>query len=274
MDSLFEEHFSVDDWLSVLDVTELEPIDPLRLVSYDTGDDQHLRNHLEHSEQFSGITYEAAHLSGCSLPKKSSQNPHTPIEDTDFLSRVIYGIRVDTLLECNGTCGANIQETVAHEIPSQGFLAFFEHKSPTVSHASSETGIDANRNEPCGSFNENEKIKQPSQFCHVCLRNAKNVKQVSCRQIEATGCRKVVCRKCFDQFGWDWQSAFVENSSWMCPHCRNQCPARATCNIYYRTNQREQKKKRKRRGSARNEEKPDEPTPVAKVPRALLPKLN
>lgn len=79
---------------------------------------------------------------------------------------------------------------------------------------------------------------QPSKFCHVCLRRAGRVTLLSCANALEGSCRKVVCKKCFETFSWDWEEAIQPNSRWSCTHCRQECPQRAQCHIYKRTNNR------------------------------------
>lgn len=61
---------------------------------------------------------------------------------------------------------------------------------------------------------------QPSRFCHICLRRAGRVTLLACGNALEGSCRKVVCEKCFENFGWDWAEALKPNSMWTCTHCR------------------------------------------------------
>lgn len=61
---------------------------------------------------------------------------------------------------------------------------------------------------------------QPSRFCHICLRRAGRVTLLACGNALEGSCRKVVCEKCFETFGWDWAAALKPNSMWTCTHCR------------------------------------------------------
>lgn len=63
---------------------------------------------------------------------------------------------------------------------------------------------------------------QPSRFCHICLRRAERVSLISCANLQTGACRKVVCEKCFDDFGWDWENAIRSDVSWACTHCREE----------------------------------------------------
>eukprot|EP00178_Gracilaria_changii_P015470 TRINITY_DN432_c0_g1_i2.p1 TRINITY_DN432_c0_g1~~TRINITY_DN432_c0_g1_i2.p1 ORF type:complete len:218 (+),score=29.50 TRINITY_DN432_c0_g1_i2:376-1029(+) len=63
------------------------------------------------------------------------------------------------------------------------------------------------------------KRAQASRFCHICLRRAEKVPMAACSRLQQHACRKVVCVRCFDTFGWDWHSATQRGSRWQCPHC-------------------------------------------------------
>lgn len=80
----------------------------------------------------------------------------------------------------------------------------------------------------------------PSRFCHVCSRTPKNVRLAVCCKIKEGICRKVICEKCFEEFGFgDFEAALeTGTSSWCCPHCSNNCPGRAQCRTYQRINDR------------------------------------
>lgn len=61
---------------------------------------------------------------------------------------------------------------------------------------------------------------QPSRFCHICLRRAERVALMACSRLRSGLCRKVVCEKCFAEFGYDWEAAASPRSGWTCTHCR------------------------------------------------------
>lgn len=97
----------------------------------------------------------------------------------------------------------------------------------------------------------------PSRFCHVCSRTPKNVRLAVCCKIKEGICRKVICEKCFEEFGFgDFEAALeTGTSSWCCPHCTDKCPGRAQCRTYQRINDRlrvnrlkQEKPKGRRRG--------------------------
>lgn len=62
--------------------------------------------------------------------------------------------------------------------------------------------------------------KVPSRFCHICLRRCDKVTMVVCYHITTGNCRKVTCKKCFEEQQWNWDSATGEKSKWVCSHCR------------------------------------------------------
>lgn len=80
----------------------------------------------------------------------------------------------------------------------------------------------------------------PSRFCHVCSRTPKSVRLAVCSKIKFGTCRKVICEKCFESYGYgDFESAKNTNETdWLCPHCDDSCPPRAQCRTYQRINDR------------------------------------
>jgi hypothetical protein len=64
------------------------------------------------------------------------------------------------------------------------------------------------------------------------------VNNICCANYYKGTCRKVVCEKCFKDYGWDWDAASKAPMEWACTHCSNVCPPRAQCAIYRRTNER------------------------------------
>lgn len=71
-------------------------------------------------------------------------------------------------------------------------------------------------NRPAGSTSV-----QPSRFCHICLRRAGRVALLACSNAKEGTCRKVICEKCFNCFGWSWDEASNPESNWTCTHCRD-----------------------------------------------------
>lgn len=63
-------------------------------------------------------------------------------------------------------------------------------------------------------------VNQPSRFCHICLRRAERVALMACGRFRSGLCRKVVCERCFAEFGYDWEQAVGAGSDWVCTHCR------------------------------------------------------
>ncbi|KAA8498578.1 hypothetical protein FVE85_6163 [Porphyridium purpureum] len=86
-----------------------------------------------------------------------------------------------------------------------------------------------------------------SRFCHICARSMDSVRAISCFNTLFGVCRKIICEKCFEQYGWDWEAASKPGARWSCAHCKGICPERAQCNTYKRTNQRRRLKGLERR---------------------------
>lgn len=66
--------------------------------------------------------------------------------------------------------------------------------------------------------------------CHICgspLFEAESfVRCANIRETLANGaplCTKVICRSCFQEYGWDFAAA-RRNDGWTCTHCREECP--------------------------------------------------
>lgn len=85
----------------------------------------------------------------------------------------------------------------------------------------------------------------PSRFCHLCSRTAPAVRHVVCGALAASAtCRKVVCNRCFSAAGpaglggLTFDTAVAAGNTWRCSHCVGNCPARAQCRNYTRTNER------------------------------------
>jgi hypothetical protein len=80
-------------------------------------------------------------------------------------------------------------------------------------------------------------------FIYVCCafsgsRTTRKVNNICCNNFKKGTCRKVICEKCFNDYGWDWARFTERPSEWICTHCRDCCPSRAQCAIYRRTNER------------------------------------
>ncbi|GAB0497610.1 hypothetical protein MMPV_008945 [Pyropia vietnamensis] len=85
----------------------------------------------------------------------------------------------------------------------------------------------------------------PSRFCHLCSRTAPAVRHVVCGALATSAtCRKVVCDRCFSTAGpvglggHTFDTAVAAGNAWRCSHCVGNCPARAQCRNYTRTNER------------------------------------
>lgn len=93
----------------------------------------------------------------------------------------------------------------------------------------------------------------PSEHCHVCCRPTRKLRFAICSNIKRSLCRKVICVKCFECFEWNWEHASMDDTTWICTHCRDDCPKRAQCFVYERINSR---RKKKNRESTERENKP------------------
>lgn len=85
----------------------------------------------------------------------------------------------------------------------------------------------------------------PSKHCHICTRAEGLHNLVVCGNIRRLECKKVICRKCFAEQGWNFHEAKSSSGAhtWVCSHCERSCPARAQCKTYKRVN--DQRKRRR-----------------------------
>lgn len=84
-----------------------------------------------------------------------------------------------------------------------------------------------------------------SSFCHICSRNIARHRAAKCSNNRKAGtCRKVICMRCVEQNGEDFESAEAIRDTWECFHCRQRCPLNAQCFTYTRTNQRLRKQRK------------------------------
>ncbi len=86
---------------------------------------------------------------------------------------------------------------------------------------------------------QREKVRKSyrsSRFCHICGRNAANIRTAPCGRVIGNRCRKIVCERCAHRHAWtDAPLHGIPTSSWICSHCRGVCPPKAQCNRYSRT---------------------------------------
>uniref|UniRef100_A0A7S1XF76 Zinc-finger domain-containing protein n=1 Tax=Compsopogon caeruleus TaxID=31354 RepID=A0A7S1XF76_9RHOD len=93
---------------------------------------------------------------------------------------------------------------------------------------------------PSGAAQRKQKMKrykslEPSRHCHVCSRPDDSVEVMVCSRLFQGICRKVVCEKCFERYEWDFEGSRA-NNDWLCTHCRGECPDKACCKKYEKTN--------------------------------------
>mmetsp|Transcript_8087 Transcript_8087/g.14647 ORF Transcript_8087/g.14647 Transcript_8087/m.14647 type:complete len:207 (-) Transcript_8087:973-1593(-) len=80
---------------------------------------------------------------------------------------------------------------------------------------------------------------KPSAHCHICTRSGSSTLPVLvCSGISKTKCRKIICKKCFESFHWNWEQANASPDTWICAHCNGMCPPHAQCHVYKKTNER------------------------------------
>jgi len=90
---------------------------------------------------------------------------------------------------------------------------------------------------------QESRTNPPSRFCHVCVRPAARFGFLMCMNIAVGTCRKVVCRRCFADYSWDWYAA-ANDAFWVCSHCSGTCPSpRASCFTYNKSNKRRNPRK-------------------------------
>jgi hypothetical protein len=79
-----------------------------------------------------------------------------------------------------------------------------------------------------------------SHHCHICARSGRVPNLLGCKNLSGQkGCRKVVCKKCYTNFGLgSWEGVTAPGYQWECIHCQGKCPEKAQCMIYAKTNAR------------------------------------
>lgn len=87
-------------------------------------------------------------------------------------------------------------------------------------------------------------------MCASGSRTTQKVSIISCKNFFLGTCRKVICEKCFMEYGWDWGAAIKRPYEWQCTHCQNICPSRAQCSVYRRTNERRREQQQRLRVAA------------------------
>lgn len=83
------------------------------------------------------------------------------------------------------------------------------------------------------------KSAAPSRFCHVCGRKAATTRVALCGRLVDGLCRKVVCERCINKYGWAKDAPVGKSTpdkNWSCPHCRGVCVPKASCSTYERIN--------------------------------------
>lgn len=78
-----------------------------------------------------------------------------------------------------------------------------------------------------------------SRFCHICARSGDGVPIFTCKNVEHAVCRKVICQRCIQKYGWETPA---DPTAFVCCHCKGECPEKAQCITYRKTNQRRRAK--------------------------------
>ncbi|PXF45286.1 hypothetical protein BWQ96_04927 [Gracilariopsis chorda] len=165
-----------------------------------------------------------------------------------------------------GTPSSQVEE--GHGTPSKG-------QAGPSSSARKARRVDGGISKAGGTGRRQEKRKPrtysqavPSQHCHICSRRpTTNAPHMVCGNLLQSRCRKTICTKCFERYNWDLEGARnAEAGTWVCTHCRGECPARAQCVIYNRTSDRRRMKlinHRKKRGAGNGGAEGGKMLPVA-----------
>ena len=137
--------------------------------------------------------------------------------------------------------------TSPFDSPDSQPLQLLSHPQ-NAQHSLNHSGLIQSQNvaelEPAAApIQQPNNYKPPSRFCHICVRPASRFGFLLCVNNAAGSCRKVICKRCFDELGWDW-NASANDPFWTCCHCNANCPKRASCHTYNRSN----KKRHPRRG--------------------------
>uniref|UniRef100_A0A7S0ZGW1 Zinc-finger domain-containing protein n=1 Tax=Timspurckia oligopyrenoides TaxID=708627 RepID=A0A7S0ZGW1_9RHOD len=86
--------------------------------------------------------------------------------------------------------------------------------------------------------------KVASEHCHICTRlRARDLPVARCAGVYDGLCRKVVCKRCFEANGWDWNRAMelVNEKTYRCVHCTQFCPPGSQCHVYKKSNEKRKK---------------------------------
>mmetsp|Transcript_14885 Transcript_14885/g.31930 ORF Transcript_14885/g.31930 Transcript_14885/m.31930 type:complete len:267 (+) Transcript_14885:231-1031(+) len=91
------------------------------------------------------------------------------------------------------------------------------------------------------------KTPAPSRFCHICWRVSSNTELYTCALYtsETNRCRKVECERCILAHCGEAGASSAEQAlnaakegTRRCLHCRGECPERAQCKFYTKSNAR------------------------------------
>ncbi|PXF41990.1 hypothetical protein BWQ96_08297 [Gracilariopsis chorda] len=165
-----------------------------------------------------------------------------------------------------GTPSSQVEE--GHGTPSKGQAgpSSSARKARRVNGGISKAGGTGRRHEKRKPRTYSQAV--PSQHCHICSRRpTTNAPHMVCGNLLQSRCRKTICTKCFERYNWDLEGARnAEAGTWVCTHCRGECPARAQCVIYNRTSDRRRMKMinhRKKKGAGNGGAEDGKTLPVA-----------
>lgn len=128
--------------------------------------------------------------------------------------------------------------------PDQDYYTGTEDKSHWSSHSFSSTHPEQNLTRTRRTY----WTPEPSRFCHVCSQKPrKNRRYAVCSLMSRGHCRKIVCERCIELEGWDFDFIRRNAETWLCPHCAGICPRRSQCHVYARVNAQRKKNGGKRR---------------------------
>jgi hypothetical protein len=147
----------------------------------------------------------ALHTMQEGMAAKLARRPSSPTVDSVGTQSRAKGHRKSTARQIRGQSG--VQGRAAAPSP---YTPSKEHRKASRSRTNDADNLKAGH------------PSQPSRFCHICLRRAERVALLSCGNSHSGTCRKVVCEKCFDVFGWNWAAACAMKESWICTHCRDE----------------------------------------------------
>eukprot|EP00187_Rhodella_violacea_P014390 CAMPEP_0184715292 /NCGR_PEP_ID=MMETSP0314-20130426/5248_1 /TAXON_ID=38298 /ORGANISM="Rhodella maculata, Strain CCMP 736" /LENGTH=297 /DNA_ID=CAMNT_0027178389 /DNA_START=197 /DNA_END=1090 /DNA_ORIENTATION=+ len=133
--------------------------------------------------------------------------------------------------------------------PSTAIHAVVSLPSPYRTGSRTASSPAASGRRAGGASRSPQRVVVPSLHCHICTRAVANLDHAVCGGLGLGKCRKVVCVRCFEGYGWDLEEAKRGGEDWRCPHCQGECPGQAQCFAYNRATAR----RKERRAAQRRE---------------------